>query len=130
MSAKIISRAKELGFIGIGFSRPVKPLYFDRFTSWISASMNADMSWLERNIELRESPSMLLRDCHTIISLAYPYSTQKPGTPDGLSVSRYSQPDQEDYHYRLKTLCGELVDILKVDYNGCNSRVCVDSAPI
>ena len=130
MSKEIIDRAEALGFIGIGFSTPQKPLYFDKFLSWVSARKNADMSWMKRHVELRENPGLLLRDCRTIISLAFPYSSHQPGTPDGLNVSRYSQPDQEDYHHRLRTICSELVCILKDIYKGCKARVCVDSVPI
>ena len=130
MLSPFINKARDLGFIGVGFSKTGRPLYFDRFTSWISQHKNADMSWLERNIELREDPSCLLPGCRTIISLAYPYPSQKPGTPDGFFVSRYCHPDEEDYHYRLKDLCRELVDMIEDVYSGSSSRVCVDSAPI
>ena len=130
MLSKFIDRAGDLGFIGVGFSKPGKPLYFERFSSWISDHKNADMSWLERNNELREDPARLLPGCRAIISLAFPYSSQKPVTPDGYSVSRYSQPTMEDYHYRLRTLSCELADIINEIYRGCRTRICVDSAPI
>jgi len=130
MLSSIVDRAKDLGFIGIGFSHPGKPLYFDRFNDWISDKKYADMSWLEKNSGIRKDPSRLLKGCRTIISLAYPYSFQKPGTPDGFTVSRYSQPNQEDYHYRLKRLCRELADMVGKMHPGSRSRVCVDSAPI
>jgi epoxyqueuosine reductase len=130
MKAEIIERARDLGFIGIGFTTPGKPPYFDRFLSWLSAHRHADMSWMERNIEVRENPGLLLRGCNLIISLAYPYSPKKPCTPDGLSVSRYSQPDKEDYHHRLKAICGELTSMIKDVYKGSRTRICVDSPPI
>lgn len=130
ISSKIIDRARDLGFVGVGFSLPQRPLYFDGFTSWLSAHKNAGMSWLEKNLELRENPSLLLQHCRVVISLAYPYSPQKPGTPDGFSASRYSQPDLEDYHYRLRMLCNALCDTIKEAYRGCRVRVCIDSAPL
>ena len=120
----------DLGFIGIGFSRPGRPIDFDRFTAWISAHKNADMAWLGKNIDKRENPAALLRGCRAVISLAYPYPSQKPGTPDGFRVSRYSQPQEPDYHYRLKDRCRELGDTIKLFYKGCRIRICVDSAPI
>jgi epoxyqueuosine reductase len=123
-------KAKNLGFIACGFSSPERPLYFDKFRDWLSDRKNADMSWLERNMEIREDPTMLLKGCKTVISLAYPYASQKPATPEGFTVSRYSQPAKEDYHVRLKGLCGELVDMIGKIYPGSHSRICVDSAPI
>ena len=88
------------------------------------------MSWLERNINIREDPSKLLDKCKTIISLAYPYSSKKPATNDGFTVSRYSRPDQEDYHRTTKDLCAELVTLIKSSYPNSHARICVDSAPI
>ena len=130
MSQEISNRAGELGFITAGFSSPVTPPYFDKYISWLSKGKNADMNWMERRVELRKNPSSLLKDCRTVISLAYPYSSQKPCTQDGLTVSRYSQPDLEDYHERLRILCNELADMVKNTYKGCKARVCIDSAPI
>lgn len=126
----IIKKAMEMGFIGIGFSHPTKPVFFERFKEWISSGKNGDMSWLERNIDVREDPSLLLKDCKTIISLAYPYSACKPSSIDGYTVARYSEPDKEDYHLRLKNLGRELINILSSLYSGCRSRIFVDSAPL
>ncbi|MBW1888204.1 MAG: 4Fe-4S dicluster domain-containing protein, partial [Deltaproteobacteria bacterium] len=64
------------------------------------------------------------------ISLAFPYPSKKPGTPDGFTVSRYSQPSEDDYHYRLKVLCGVLTDMIKKMDSASSTRICVDSAPI
>jgi len=119
-----------MGFIGIGFSSPSRPVFFDKFISWLSAHKNADMSWLEKNLHLRKDPSLLLEGCRTIISLAYPYPASKPSTPDGLTTSRYCRPDQDDYHYRLKILCKEIIMLMKEYDSGCATRICVDSAPV
>lgn len=123
-------KAKNLGFIACGFSRPERPVYFDKFRAWLSDRKNADMSWLERNVEIREDPTILLKGCKAVLSFAYPYPSEKPGTPEGFTVSRYSQPTEEDYHVRLRGLCGELVDVIAEIYPGSRSRICVDSAPI
>jgi epoxyqueuosine reductase len=129
LTEKIIQAASAMGFIGIGFTSPSRPVFFDQFTSWISEHKNANMSWLGRNLHLRRDPSILLEGCRTIISLAYPYSSNKPCTPDGLTASRYSRPDQDDYHYGLRRLCKEIVKVIKHD-SGCSARICVDSAPV
>jgi epoxyqueuosine reductase len=124
------SSAKALGFIAIGFSRPGRPPYFDRFVTWLSERKNADMTWLVRNMALREDPSRLLETCGTIISLAYPYPFERPATPDGFYVSRYSNPSVEDYHGRLKKLCSDLVDVIEGSERSSLHRICVDSAPV
>jgi epoxyqueuosine reductase len=126
----LINQAKTLGFIAIGFSLPSRTAHFDQFTSWLAAHKNADMAWLERNLLLRENPSLLLEGCRTIISLAYPYSSCKPCTADGMTVARFSRPDQDDYHNRIRRLTRELISILKKHDPESKSRVCIDSAPI
>ena len=85
---------------------------------------------MERNNNIREDPTLLLKDCRAIISLAYPYSSTQPVTPDNFSVARYSQPDKDDYHQRIRTLCNDLISLLKEMYKGCKARICVDSVPI
>ncbi|MDM7919779.1 MAG: tRNA epoxyqueuosine(34) reductase QueG, partial [Methanosarcina sp.] len=130
MTEKLRLKALELGFIGTGFSRPVRPLFFDEFRKWVSSGRNAGMSWMERNMEIRENPAGLLTDCRTVISLAYPYPAEKPATEDGYTLARYSTPLQDDYHIRLKAKCKELLNYIDEIYKGSTSRVVVDSAPI
>jgi epoxyqueuosine reductase len=123
-------KAKELGFIATGLCRPDAPLWFDRYCAWLDGHKNADMAWLNRNIGVRKDPTRLLEGCRTIVSLAYPFPHQKPSSPDGLTVSRYAQPAEEDYHARLRRLCRELAAVIKAVDGGSRSRICVDSAPI
>jgi epoxyqueuosine reductase len=130
MISTLEAKAKDLGFIACGFSTPSRPLYFNEFRAWLSDRKGADMSWLEKNVEIREDPTRLLKGCKTIVSLAHPYPSQKPGTPEGYTVSRYSHPTEEDYHFRLKGLCLKLVDMIGEVYPESHSRICVDSAPI
>lgn len=130
MINKICSKALKMGFIGIGFSRPVKPFFIDEFMSWVSSGKNAGMSWMERNIDIREDPLKLLSGCSTIISLAYPYPNEKPATMDGFTLSRYSTPDEDDYHVRVKDKCREISRYIEELYSGSRSRIFVDSAPI
>ena len=124
------SKAFGLGFTGIGFSRPVRPLFFDEFKAWVDSGKNAGMSWLERNMGVRENPSDLLSGCSVIISLAYPYPGEKPETPDGFTLARYSTPFQDDYHIRLRKKCRELCKFIESRYRESRSRILVDSAPL
>ena len=130
LDSLVAEKAKSLGFIAVGFTGPGRPLHFDRFTAWLAEGKNADMAWLGRNLDVREHPSKMLRDCRTIISLAYPYDARKPETLDGFSVARYADPVTEDYHARLRRLCGELASLIKEKAPGSRNRICVDSAPL
>jgi len=88
------------------------------------------MSWLTRNLDLREYPVKLLDGCQTIVTLAYPYSSKKPGTSDGFLVARYTQPRVMDYHERLGNLAQKLAQWIVEWFPGSKTRICVDSAPI
>lgn len=125
----IRKRAEDLEFLAIGFSRPGDSPFYDHFAAWISQGRQADMSWLERNMEVRRNPERLLRGCRTIISMAYPYPSQKPSTADGFTVSRYAHPREEDYHQRLKRVCREIAALVEMRYRGSRTRICVDSVP-
>lgn len=125
-----IDRAKELGFIAAGFSRPRTPVYFDFFLRWLGEVEVGDMAYLKRNIDVRGNPKRLLDGLKTIISLAYPYPANKPSTPDGYTVARYSMPQEEDYHLRLRELGKHLCGFIREICPGSRSKVCVDSAPI
>jgi epoxyqueuosine reductase len=124
------SFAKTLGFIAIGFSPPSRPAHFDSFLSLLAKRKHADMTWLERNLDVRANPSKLLEGCQTIISLAYPYPNARHETEDGYWVARYADPSREDYHFRLKKLGKGLIRLIQKAYPGSRARVCVDSSPI
>jgi len=126
----LIQQARDLGFVAVGFSRPGTPLFFDRFSEWISEGKQGGMAWMGRHIDVRENPSKLLEDCRTIITLAYPYSHQKPCTPEGLSVARYSEPRMIDYHDTLRKKAKVLAKAVQQQSPGTRTRVCVDSAPL
>jgi epoxyqueuosine reductase len=130
LTTSFISFARTLGFIAVGFSRPHRPAYFDSFLSRLADRKHGDMTWLERNLDVREDPSRLLEGCQTIISLAYPYPNARHETEDGYWVARYADPSQEDYHFRLKNLGEDLSGSIQKDYPGSRARVCVDSSPI
>ncbi|MFC1840275.1 tRNA epoxyqueuosine(34) reductase QueG [Thermodesulfobacteriota bacterium] len=130
MIPEILSKAKELGFIGVGFSLPLRPFFLEEFKSWVASGRNAEMAWMERNTDIREDPSRLLSGCRSIISLAFPYPLKKPSTEDGLTLSRYSRPTEGNYHSQLREKCLPIADLIKKQYRSSVSRVCVDSAPI
>ena len=122
--------AKALGFVAAGFTRTGRPIHMDVYLRWVKAGKQGDMSWMGRNLDIREDPTKLLPGCRTVVSLAWPYPKEKPATPDGLTASRYTRPDALDYHVELKEKCRSLADGLCRQFPGERTRICVDSAPI
>jgi epoxyqueuosine reductase len=130
MLSSLINRAESLGFLAMGCSRAQQPPFFEKFVAWLTDKKNAELLWLERNVEVRENPARLLDECRTVISLAFPYPSEKPGTPDGFTIARYARPSEADYHLSLKGLCQHLAHMISEAYPGTHTRICVDSAPI
>lgn len=130
MHKELTEKARQLGFIKTGFTTPTTPPHFNEFKSWLTARKYGEMSWFERNIEIRKDPSLLLPGCRTIISMAFPYPHIIPGTPDGLNVARFTQPNQTDYHMRLRDISSNLVKLIKENFKESKTRICIDSAPI
>ena len=79
---------------------------------------------------MRANPAGLLDGCQTVISLAYPYSSKRPCTPDGFHVARYAEPRKEDYHDRLRKVVKRFIQSIVAWYPESRTRICVDSAPI
>ncbi len=123
-------KAKERGFLGVGFSPAEAPLYLDTFLEWIAADRHAGMHWMAKHAELRRHPAALLEGCRTVISLAYPYSPRKPATPDGFEAARFTEPRLPDYHNRLRKHARPLLDLLRSWDPRSRNRICIDSAPI
>jgi len=122
--------AFSLGFVSFGVASAAVPPFFNELVRWLAEGKHGDMKWFERNLHLRRDPAGLLKGCRAVISLAYPYTRKKPCTPDGLCVSRYTEPLLDDYHVRLKHLAGDVAAAIRRRYPGSRSRVCVDSAPV
>jgi hypothetical protein len=53
-----------------------KPLFFDAFRAWVDAGKFGQMAWLKKASGFESgSGKAPFKDCRTIISLAYPYSS-------------------------------------------------------
>lgn len=126
----LIEAAGALGFVAVGVSPCQKPLFFDAFRAWVRAGKNGDMAWLVRHMDIRQDPGRLLDGCRSIVTLAYPYSADRPTTPDGYAAARYTEPGKPDYHDRLRRRAKQLAGFIEADYPGAKTRVCVDSAPL
>jgi len=126
----LFEAAKQLGFVAMGVSPCQRPLFFDPFRAWVAAGKQGDMAWLARHMDIREDPGRLLEGCRSVVSLAYPYSVNRPATPDGYVAARYTEPRRQDYHDRLRESAKQVARLIETNYPGAKTRVCVDSAPL
>lgn len=131
MKQKIIDKAKELGFSECGFaSYRLMDSELEHYKSWLSSGYNADMDWMERNLEARLDVRKLLPSAKTVIVLAHSYNTQiNPiANENKAKIARYAWG--KDYHNVLKKKLKQLELYLKVLDSLAESRSFTDSAPI
>jgi epoxyqueuosine reductase QueG len=91
-----VSRERGVLHIGAGeiFDR-----HADVFSDWISRKGHASMSYLAKNVSIRNEPSNRFPWAKSVIAILVPYASERPEAPrDALSnhIARYALGD--DYH--------------------------------
>jgi epoxyqueuosine reductase len=127
---KIRKEAARLGFIAIGFSRPVaQNEAMRRYEEMLGERHHGEMLYLEREKEKREKPEMLLPGLGTIISvvISYNHVLRIPG--DVPKIARYALID--DYHTVIRKKLEEFGIFLETLMEGpLRTFASVDSAPV
>lgn len=124
----IKQQALSIGFDGCGIAQ-VEPLYdFEqRYSKWLALGYNADMCYMQKNMERRSNPALLFSEARSVISLILGYKpSYKQTQPPFVAQYAYS----EDYHRKIKTMLFRLIDTIQVDYPTFNAIPYVDTAPI
>jgi epoxyqueuosine reductase len=134
LKSKIFTLAEQHGFQQAAITDIDTSKYFEQFSQWVEHGYHGNMSYLERNQELRKDPGKLHPNTSRIISLRYNYLPEGAQFKSVLAdtskanISRYALG--KDYHKRirkkLKSLCKQINDICEQG----DFRVFVDSAPI
>lgn len=127
-SQSIKEIALQLGFDLVGISKPIVPNnHKERYLNWLDKSYQADMSYLDNNIDLRFDPSVLFPNLKSILVLGQSYYN-KEWLDNKYGVSIYSLG--RDYHKEMKSRMKRLILEIKKIYPDCNARPFVDSAPV
>lgn len=130
LTSEIIKKyAYDLGFDLVGFTGYEKlSLEIERLTNWLENGYNATMQYMQKNIDKREDPKLILDDCKTIISLGMNYYQKVEYQPEKPKISKYALG--KDYHLviwnKLEILLSKLKELrpeLKYYYN-------VDTGPV
>lgn len=133
LSAERVKEAMyKAGFdqVGIVAAHPF-PQEERRFRQWVSAGRHASLGYLERNIEKRFNPSLLVEGSQTIVVGAVSYKNRHSlGYPPHFAPKIASYALNQDYHTTLKTMLHEAFVALKGDYPSLTGRAFTDSAPL
>ena len=125
----IKSKSVDLGFISCGIS---KADFLEdeaaNLENWLKNEMHGEMSYMERNFDMRLDPRKILNGAKSVISLTYNYYTDKLQKDGNFKISKYAFGT--DYHFVIREKLKNLLFLIKEKVGDINGRVFVDSAPI
>ena len=126
----IKTEAKKLGFSGCGISKArFLSEEAKNFEKWLSNGYQGSMSYLEKNIDKRLNPTILVPGSKSVISLAFNYFPPKKLIDNNnFIISKYAYG--KDYHKVLKKKLKKLFFLMREKIGNIEGRVFVDSAPI
>ena len=129
MTNEIKDKALELGFDLCGIA-PVRALeeYRNILDHWIDRNFHAGMLYMERNLEKRLNPALLVNDAHSVIVTGMNYYQRYDPADNQPIFARYALGF--DYHSILKDRLYILLEYIKKKYPGTEGRVFVDTAPV
>ena len=97
------------------------------FKQWLSNNYHADMRYMEKNLEKRLHPTLLVEGAKSIIVVALNYfSKQTP--PSTYRISKYAY--SKDYHDVIKQKLAQVVQQIPELKNDPVLRIFTDSAPL
>ncbi len=129
MKEKIRALADELGFTACGFTHAGTLVgESEHLSSWLDNGYHAEMMYMENHFEKRLTPSLLVEDAKSVITLLYNYYPQKLQRPDAPQIAKYAYG--EDYHFVLKEKLFELQNRINSEITPINGRAFTDSAPV
>ena len=125
----IKTKAKALGFMSCGISKAgFLEEEAPKLEYWLNKNMNGEMSYMERNFDMRLDPTKIVEGAKSVISLTYNYYAEKTYKDSNFKISKYAYGD--DYHFVIKNKLKDLFEYIKEKTGDINGRVFVDSAPV
>jgi len=131
LTRTIKTKAAELGFAKVGIARA------DALTQegaglqeWLARGYHGTMEWMERNLEKRVDPQVILAGAKSVVSVAMNYyaDVRHSDDPRVGKISRYAWGD--DYHLVMTPRIQKLLDCIKSEKPDVNAKVYVDTGPV
>lgn len=97
------------------------------YKKWLSHGNHAGMTYLERYMEQRQHPQLLLPEASSVIILAVSYYPQQRQDPSAPQVAKYALG--RDYHKVMKRLLLGLAERIHAEVAPHTFRAMVDTAP-
>ncbi len=129
--SQILPIAQSIGFDGVGAS-PAGPIGSTaelKLRNWLSGGMHGGMGYMERNLDKRLDPTVLVPGAKAVISALVSYSSKAHNVSiHPPKLSRYAIIP--DYHRVVKGMLYQLLESLRDSYGSIRGRAFVDSAPV
>ncbi|HWP31134.1 MAG TPA: tRNA epoxyqueuosine(34) reductase QueG [Fimbriimonadales bacterium] len=126
-SSAIKRAALEAGFDIAGICPACEPPHYSAYLSWLQGKFHAGMAYMARSKVLRSSPESLLPGAKSILAVGLNYN-QNPPRNTNAKISRYALG--RDYHKVIRKKLKQVARWAEAEYEGLQTRICVDSAPI
>jgi epoxyqueuosine reductase len=137
LEEQIKNKALEVGFdaVGITDASPIASSQLEHFQKWLAQGCAGQMEYLQRNLDKRFHPALLLDGAQSVIVVGLGYKPFE-GLPVGEGrarpfgrVAQYACYD--DYHSIIKSLLHRLAETVgSLMDRPCRFKACVDSAPL
>ncbi len=134
LTENIKQKAKELGFSKIGTTdtSPLSRESENRYYEWLGEGYNAEMDYLERDVEKRLNPLRIFEGAKSIISLAINYSPgwiEQSKDKNLAFISRYALG--YDYHKVVFAKLKLLFDFIVKETKGkAKGKIYCDTGPL
>ena len=131
LTEKIRTRAGELGFGLVGFA-PADPLEGAEFYArWVALGYAGQMGYLERNLEKRADPRLLLPGARSVVCVGMQYFQDSAAKTDPLEGRVSSYARGEDYHGLIESRLGQLLEFVRAEAGQTVvGRAYVDTGPV
>lgn len=125
---KIKSFARLQGFDDCGISSA----YIENelkvfFNQWLKNGFNANMGFLEKNVDKRYCPEQILTGAKSVVVVILNYFNTKPN-PNHLKIAKYAH--LKDYHLVVKQKLNEICQKLEEEFQGFEYSIFCDTAPV
>ncbi len=124
---KEVSRALGFDACGVARAHRVDDVAAARYARWLAQGRNGCMEWAARHCDLRDDPEGLLPGVRSVIVVAMNYYPARFQPREAPQFAYYAYG--RDYHEVVKQRLWQLAAAIE-QMAPCQTRVCVDSAPI
>ena len=125
--------AESLGFDGFGVASPQLDSAGERFSKWLDAGYDGEMSYIGRVEKKRKNPDLVLEGVKSILCFSTNYYTVEKDMSyvehrDTADISVYAL--NKDYHDTITPRLRQMEEKIQQEFEGCRTRIYVDTGPI